>query len=169
MSKRLKLHNQDPIRFSLANQSLNIQQLHMLGEGTDLTAHGSIQLSGTRALDLTAEADSTSNCSPASIPTSLPPASSHEYDCRRHLCRAVASGTLQVANGALSYAGLPSGLSELNGSLLFTRDHIHIETLTARTGGGTLDLKGDANYYGHSSTSISPLPAKMFACVILPA
>jgi translocation and assembly module TamB len=37
-------------------------------------------------------------------------------------------------------------LSELNGSLLFTRDHVHIETLTARTGGGTLDLKGDATY-----------------------
>jgi translocation and assembly module TamB len=56
-------------------------------------------------------------------------------------------GSFQVANVALSYAGLPSGLSELNGSLLFTRDRIHIETLTARTGGGTLDLKGDANYF----------------------
>src|SRR6202034_2430335 len=55
-------------------------------------------------------------------------------------------GHIQVANGALSYATLPSGLSELNGSLLFTRDHVHVETLTARTGGGTLDLKGDATY-----------------------
>ena len=27
----------------------------MLGEGTDLTAHGSVQLSGDRALDLTAD------------------------------------------------------------------------------------------------------------------
>jgi translocation and assembly module TamB len=38
-------------------------------------------------------------------------------------------------------------LSELNGSLFFTRDRVLIETLTARTGGGTLDLKGDASYY----------------------
>jgi translocation and assembly module TamB len=52
-----------------------------------------------------------------------------------------------VTNGSLSYAGLPSGLSELNGSLLFTRDRIHTETLTARTGGGTLDLKGEATYF----------------------
>jgi translocation and assembly module TamB len=37
-------------------------------------------------------------------------------------------------------------LSELNGSLLFTRDRVHIENLAARTGGGTLDLKGDATY-----------------------
>jgi translocation and assembly module TamB len=56
-------------------------------------------------------------------------------------------GRLQVANGSLSYAGLPSGLSELNGSLMFTRDRALIETLTARTGGGTLDLKGDATYF----------------------
>ena len=35
----------------------------------------------------------------------------------------------------------------MNGSLTFTRDRIHIETLTARTGGGTLDVKGDATSY----------------------
>jgi translocation and assembly module TamB len=56
-------------------------------------------------------------------------------------------GSIQVKNGALNYAGLPSGLSEMNGSLAFMRDRLHIETLTARTGGGTLDLKGDATNY----------------------
>src|SRR5207302_5992651 len=56
-------------------------------------------------------------------------------------------GPFQVHGASLSYAGLPSGLSELNGSFLFTRDRIRIETLTARTGGGTLDLKGDATYF----------------------
>jgi translocation and assembly module TamB len=55
-------------------------------------------------------------------------------------------GNFQLSNGSLSYAGLPSGLTELNGSLQVTRDHMHIQTLTARTGGGTLDLKGDATY-----------------------
>jgi len=38
-------------------------------------------------------------------------------------------------------------LSDLNGSLVFTRDRIHVETLTARTGGGTLEFKGDATYF----------------------
>jgi translocation and assembly module TamB len=37
-------------------------------------------------------------------------------------------------------------LSEVSGSLLFTRDRLHIETLTARTGGGTLTFQGDASY-----------------------
>jgi len=53
--ENVKLHNQDPVRLVLANQSIDIRQLHMLGEGTDLTAHGSMQLSGARPLDLAAD------------------------------------------------------------------------------------------------------------------
>ncbi|HWY21859.1 MAG TPA: translocation/assembly module TamB domain-containing protein [Candidatus Acidoferrum sp.] len=144
----LKVHNQDPIRFSLANRSVNIQQLHVLGEGTDFTAHGSVQLSGDRALDLTADGH-----------VDLKLLSSFDPDVTSSglvtmnvtlggtLANPLPQGHFQVSGGSLSYAGLPSGLSDLNGSLLFTRDRIHIETLSARTGGGTLDLKGDATYF----------------------
>jgi translocation and assembly module TamB len=144
----VKVHNQDPIRFSLANQSVNIQQLHLLGEGTDLTAHGTVQLSGTRQIDLTAEGR-----------LDLKLLSAFDRDLTSSglitlnvtvggtIAEPLPQGQVQVAGGALSYAGLPSGLSELNGSLRFTRDTIHIETLTARTGGGSLDLKGDATYF----------------------
>jgi len=146
--ENVKVHNQDPIRFSLANQSVNIQQLHLLGEGTDLTAHGSLQLSGARSLDFTADGR-----------LDLKLLSSFDSDFTSSglvamnvtvggtLDDPLPQGRFQVTNGSLSHAGLPSGLSGLNGSLLFTRDRIHIEALTARTGGGTLDLKGDATYF----------------------
>jgi translocation and assembly module TamB len=35
----------------------------------------------------------------------------------------------------------------MNGSLLFTQDRVHIEQLTAKTGGGTVEFKGDATRY----------------------
>jgi translocation and assembly module TamB len=146
--ENVKLHNRDPIRFSLAAQSVNIQQLHLLGEGTDLTAHGSMQLSGARALDLTADGrldlKLLSSFDPDFTSSGLV---TMNVTVGGTLADPLPQGYFQVANGSLSFAGLPSGLSELNGSLLFTRDHIHIETLTARTGGGTLDLKGDAFYF----------------------
>ncbi|MFZ0297116.1 MAG: translocation/assembly module TamB domain-containing protein [Candidatus Sulfotelmatobacter sp.] len=142
------VHSQDPILFSLANQSVNIQQLHFVGEGTDLTAHGSVQLTGDRTLDLTADgrldlkllSSFDSNVTSAGLVT---------LDLRvgGTLADPFPHGRLQVAGGSLSYAGLPSGLSELNGSLTFTRDRALVETLTARTGGGTLDFKGDATYF----------------------
>ncbi len=44
----------------------------------------------------------------------------------------------------------------MNGSLTFTRDRVHIDQLTARTGGGTLDLKGDAtNYNGQLNFNLT--------------
>jgi translocation and assembly module TamB len=141
------VHNQDPVRFSLASQSLNIQQLHLVGEGTDLTAHGAVQLSGDRTLDLTADgrldlkllSSFDSNISSSGFITV-------NLNVGGTLANPFPHGHVQIANGALSYAGLPSGLSELNGSLMFTSDRVLVETLAARTGGGTLDLKGDATY-----------------------
>jgi translocation and assembly module TamB len=56
-------------------------------------------------------------------------------------------GTVEIKNAAANYAGLPSGVSDMNGTLVFTRDRIHIEHLTAHTGGGTLDLKGEATNF----------------------
>jgi translocation and assembly module TamB len=146
--ENVKVHNQDPIRFSLADRSANIQQLHVVGEGTDFTAHGSIQLSGDRALDLTADGHLDlkllSSFDPDFTSSGLV---TMNVTVGGTLAKPFPHGRFQVTGGSLSYAGLPSGLSELNGSLFFTRDRILIETLTARTGGGTLDLKGDATYF----------------------
>ena len=146
--ENLKIHNQDPIRFSLANRSVGIQQLHVVGEGTDLTAHGSIQLSGDRTLDLTADGRVDLKLLSSFYPgvTSSGVATMNVF-VGGTVAEPLPQGRLQVSGGSLSYAGLPSGLSELNGFLQFTRDRVHIESLTAHTGGGTLDLKGDATYY----------------------
>jgi translocation and assembly module TamB len=146
--ENVKVHNQDPIRFSVASQSVNIEQLHLVGEGTDLTVHGFVQLSGARTLDLTADgrldlkllSSFDPDFASAGIVTM-------NVTVGGTLAEPSPQGRFDVSNASLSYAGLPSGLSGLNGSLLFTRDRIRIETLTARTGGGTLDLKGDATYF----------------------
>ena len=53
--ENVKLHNQDPIRFALANSVVHIEQLRMLGQGTDFTAHGSVHTLGARELDLAAD------------------------------------------------------------------------------------------------------------------
>jgi translocation and assembly module TamB len=145
--ENIKVHNQDPIRFSLAHQSVEIQQLHLLGDGTDLTAHGSVQLSGARTLDLTADGrldlKLLSGFDPDVTASGFV---TMNVTVGGTLAEPFPQGQVQVTNASLAYAGLPNGLTELNGSLLFTRDHVHIETLTSRTGGGNLDLKGDATY-----------------------
>jgi translocation and assembly module TamB len=145
--EHLKVHNQDPIRFSIAHQAINFQELHLVGEGTDLTAQGSMQLSGSGALDLTANGRlDLKMLSAFNSDVSSSGVVAMKITVGGTLAEPLPQGNFQVTNGALSYAGVPSGLSELNGSVVFTRDHMHIDTLSARTGGGNVDLKGDATY-----------------------
>ncbi|MGA2919799.1 MAG: translocation/assembly module TamB domain-containing protein [Candidatus Sulfotelmatobacter sp.] len=145
--EHVKLTNQDPILFVVANQSIHISQFHVVGEGTDLTAHGSVQLAGARTLDLAADGHVDLKLLTGFYPDLTSSGLvTMNMTVGGTLADPLPQGHLQFVNGSLSYATLPSGLSEVSGSLLFTRDRLHIETLTARTGGGTLTFQGDASY-----------------------
>ncbi|HUA15683.1 MAG TPA: translocation/assembly module TamB domain-containing protein [Verrucomicrobiae bacterium] len=141
-----KLHNEGPVRFAFAQGTLHIDPLHMVGVGTDVTGHGSIGFSGAEDLDLAADGqiDLKLLGSFDSDITASGLMNVH-MTVRGSLHQPLPQGTVLVKNGNVNYAGLPSGLSEMNGSLTFTRSRMHIETLTAKTGGGTLDFKGDAS------------------------
>jgi translocation and assembly module TamB len=143
-----KLHNQGPVHFTFAQQTAHIEPTHLVGEGTDVMGQGSIGFAGTRALDLAADGQVD-----LKLLAGVDPDITGSGLMLIHmtlggtLSAPLPQGTIQIKNGAVNYAGLPSGLSEMNGSLTFTKDRVHIEQLAARTGGGTLDLKGDATNY----------------------
>jgi len=146
--EHVRMHNEGPVRFTYGQQTIHIQPLHMVGEGTNVTGQGSIGFTGPRTVALTADGQADLKLLAALDPdiTSTGLVTLH-MTVGGSLSRVLPQGNIQVKNGTVNYAGLPSGLSELNGSLLFTRDGLHIESLTARAGGGTLDLKGDATSY----------------------
>jgi len=143
-----KLHNRGPIPFTFADQTIHIEPAHLEGEGTDIVGHGSIHFAGGQELDLSADGQVDlkllGSMSPDLTASGL--AAIH-MTLGGTLRDPLPQGSIGVKNGAANYAGLPSGLSEMNGSLSFTRDRVHIDQLTARTGGGTLDLKGDVTNY----------------------
>ena len=143
-----KLHNQGPMPFTYADQTIHIEPGRLVGEGTDIVGHGAIHFVGGQELDLSADGQVD-----LKLLSSMTPDLTASGLTTIHLTLGgtlrdpLPQGSIQVKNGAANYAGLPSGLSEMNGSLSFTRDRIHIDQLTARTGGGTLDLKGDVTNY----------------------
>jgi translocation and assembly module TamB len=146
--ERVKLHNQDPLRFSYAEQVAQIDPLHMVGDGTDLIGSGSIHFAALRELRLSAHGQLD-----LKLFNSLNPdltASGQmliQMNVSGSLSEPLPQGTIQIENASVNYEGMPSGLSEMNGSLAFTLDHVRIEQLTARTGGGTLNLQGGATRY----------------------
>jgi translocation and assembly module TamB len=143
-----KLHNQGPVQFTYGQQTAHIAPTHMVGEGTDITGSGSIHFAGARELDLAADGQVDLKLL-GSINSDFTGSGlmSIHMNVGGTLSDPLPQGSIQIKNGAVNYAGLPSGLSEMNGSLAFTRDSIHIEQLAARTGGGTLDLRGDATLF----------------------
>ena len=144
-----KLHNQGPVRFTYANGVAHIEPANMVGQGTDLTGEGTIGFTGTRPLDLKADGqiDLTLLSSFDSDVTATGSMLVH-MNVVGTVDQPLPQGTVEIKNGSVNYAGLPSGLSDLNGTLTFARDQVHINQLAGRTGGGTLDLKGDATRYG---------------------
>jgi translocation and assembly module TamB len=56
-------------------------------------------------------------------------------------------GRLEVKDTAVSHNDFPSGLSGLNGVLLFEQNRIQIESLSGTTGGGTIALTGSGTYH----------------------
>ena len=143
----LSLSNQGPVRFRIDNQALTLDQLRLRGEGTDITAHGKIQLGGEHELDLRADGQLNlkliENLSPDLTAGGMV---SVAVNVGGTLSEPAFQGKLEVANGSISSADLPNGLSNLKGVLLFNQNRLQIQSLTANVGGGTVNLGGFITY-----------------------
>ncbi len=144
----VKLHNQGPVTFTYDHQTIHIAPVHFVGDGTDVTGHGSIQFTAQRLLDLAADGQADLKLLGGFDPNlAVSGAMTVHMTVNGNLSDPLPQGTIQVSNATANYAGLPSGLSEMNGSLSFSRNRVHIDQLAARTGGGNVDFKGDATNY----------------------
>jgi translocation and assembly module TamB len=145
----VSLHNDGPVRLSIASQTLKIDQFHLVGDDTDISATGTVHLTGERDLDVHAQGrvnlklietfDSeftSSGVVTVNLALSGP------------FAKPVTQGRVSIDHGAIAYIDLPSALSDINGSLIFNQDRLQIESLTARTGGGLVTFGGYATDRG---------------------
>ena len=139
--ENVKLQNDGPIHFGLENESLKVDEFHLMGTETDLTAKGTVQLTGEHMLDLRSRGRF--NLKLLQVIQSEPGGewSGDVYGERHGLsARPQLSGRLELKDASASLLDLPNGLSHITGSLVFAQDRMQIEKLTAHTGGGELDV-----------------------------
>ncbi|HLK34739.1 MAG TPA: translocation/assembly module TamB domain-containing protein [Terriglobales bacterium] len=145
--ENLTIQNSGPIEFTLAQRTLSLQRLHLIGDGTDFEATGTARIDSPRTLNL--RANGTVNLK---IVQTLNPdyLSSGIMTVALRFGGTMAApdvrGRVQISNGSLAYIDLPSGLSNINGTLVFNQDRLRVQTLTAQTGGGLLTLGGFITY-----------------------
>ena len=147
--QKVKLHNQDPVRFSIANQTLTLDSLHVVGDATDFSASGSVQLAGERKLDLHAEGNLGLQIVQTYDPD-LTGAGTIKIDAALSgtMAQPLVHGRLQIQSASLADINLPSALSNLNGVLVFSQNQVTIGSLTAQTGGGDISFTGHAELAG---------------------
>ncbi|HUQ49285.1 MAG TPA: translocation/assembly module TamB domain-containing protein [Terriglobales bacterium] len=141
--ENIKLANAGPLTFTMENEVVNIRQFHITGEGTDLTAEGTAQLAGARALNIRANGKANlklfQGFSPGLMSYGL---TTVNMTVAGTMNKPVMTGEVQIQEAGVSFLDLPNGLSGINGTLVFNQDRLQIQTLTARTGGGQLDIGG---------------------------
>jgi translocation and assembly module TamB len=137
-----------PIRFEVANQVLLVENLHLAGSGTDFTAHGRAHLAGAKELDIGLDGSVNMALWKSLNPKILARGTlGVNLNAGGTLSQPVLQGRLEVKNTYVSHNDFPSGLSDLNGVLLFDSNRIQIESLSGTTGGGTVALTGAATYH----------------------
>ncbi|HEY0308390.1 MAG TPA: translocation/assembly module TamB domain-containing protein [Acidobacteriaceae bacterium] len=147
----IELQAPQPIRASLQNGLLRIDQAHITGPDTDLKATGTAQLfnTGSASGKLSMHAEGNVNMKLVQVvdPDIL---SSGRVELSMNAGGTMSapslSGKVQFHDVAMALEDIPNGLSQMNGTLVFTENRLQVQTLTAMTGGGLLKIGGFMTY-----------------------
>jgi translocation and assembly module TamB len=147
--EKVKIRNQGPLHFALSTEVLKLDSFHLVGASTDFSGFGSMELSGEQRLNFNAQG----KIGLELVQTYDPDLSGSgnlegEVQVRGTLSAPLLRGRLQVVNGGISDINLPSALSGLNGTFVFSQNQLTIENLTGHTGGGTISFNGRAQVVG---------------------
>ena len=148
----IELKTAQPLRASLSNGTVTLDQVHITGEDTDLHASGTAVVFG----DTNPQGGKLNLNANGSISMAL----AHTFDsdlitsgkvtfkvaADGRLKKPALTGDVAFQNVNLSVEGIANGLSNLNGTLVFNEDRLDVKTLTAQTGGGQLKIGGYLAY-----------------------
>jgi len=149
-AKPMAIANQGPVTATLTHGSIQIQNAHLSGSQTDVQVAGSASLpSGGQAASLNLTLN-------AKVGLEILPNIDHDIyssgnvdlgaTVRGTASQPLVNGQLTLRNATFNYAGLPSGISNANGVVVFNGNNATIRDFTAESGGGKVTITGFAGY-----------------------
>lgn len=148
----IELKAAEPLRLSLKNGIVTLEQVHITGQDTDLRANGTAQVFGATdpkggKLDVKANG-SVSMALLHTFDTDIVSSGKVEFTVAAggQVSNPSLTGKVQFDKVNIAVDGIPNGLSDMNGTLVFNEDRLQVQTLTAMTGGGQLKLGGSIRY-----------------------
>ena len=136
------LRNDGPLRFSLDQHVLRVDQFRLNGEGTQLQLAGQMSLHD-RTVDLEATGDANLGILQGFYRNLRSRGTAAlKAQIGGSLDQPVFSGSAQLADGRIRHLALPHGLEAINGSVLFDAGGIRIQEVTARLAAGQVRFGG---------------------------
>jgi len=148
----IELKAAEPLRIGLHNGLATLEQVHITGQDTDMRASGTAELLGATdpkggKLDVKATG-SVSMTLLRTFDTDIISTGKVEFTVAAggRVMNPELTGKVQFDKVNIAMDGVPNGLSNMNGTLVFNEDRLQVQSLTATTGGGTLKIGGSIRY-----------------------
>jgi translocation and assembly module TamB len=148
----IELKAAEPLRVGLRDGVATLEQVHITGQDTDMRASGTAQLLGVTdpkggKLDVKA-VGSVSMTLLHTFDSDIVATGKVEFTVAAsgRVANPSVTGTVQFDNVNAAMDGVPNGLSNMNGTLVFNDDRLQVQSLTAKTGGGDLKIGGYIRY-----------------------
>lgn len=141
------LTNDRDLKLSYRRNEVNIEQAHLHGPDTDLRVSGSARFDGDRPLHFTLAGGADLRLIRGIFPlldTQGTAQANVSIDGTMEHPRI--TGRAAVRDASARYDDFPIGLNHLNGELVFDRNRLLFDRVTAESGGGELTLGGSLSY-----------------------
>ncbi len=144
-SRGYSLYNPFPMHWSYRAGALRLEHMRLQGEGTDIELDGSIGIGSDARLDLTMEGEFNLTALSGLRPgLNAAGRSTVQVGIAGDPSKPDVTGELVFRNADLRSDDFPTGLTNLNGEVLFDGRDLRIERLQATSGGGRVTVAGGA-------------------------
>ena len=154
----------EPIRIGLSNGVASIDSLHITGPDTELSASGTAVVFGDTnpqggALDVHANGNVDLAIGHIFNPQLITSGKvTFGVGVAGRLKNPALTGRVNFNNANIAIDGIPNGLSNLTGSMVFNENRLEVENISATSGGGKVTLTG---YVGYQKGLFADLTAKV--------
>lgn len=143
----VQLANDGPLRFTYSAQQVRIDQAHFRGTETDFTITGFASFAANRRLDLDVNGQINLQLISGLVPDLNAAGSAAVNLAVEGTVQAPSlQGQLRVQGASANHRDFPTGLSNINGLLVFDAKRLVLENLNAEAGGGKIRLGGSVTY-----------------------
>ncbi len=148
----VELKAAEPLRLSLRDGIVTLDQVHITGQDTNMRASGTAQVFGATdpqggKLDVKANG-SVSMVLLHTFDSDIISSGKVTFTVAAggHVMNPALTGKVEFNGVNIAMDGIPNGLSNMNGTLVFNEDRLQVQQLIGTTGGGQLKIGGSIRF-----------------------